>query len=140
VTLLLDAGPLVAVADRRDRMRSVTERLLREEPGPLVIPGPVSAEVDCLLAHRLGEDARRAFLDDLAAGRFLVECLREDEYRLVAQLERTYSDLAPGLSDLSIVVLARRFQTRRIATFDARHFRVLRPLDGETFTLLPEES
>jgi uncharacterized protein len=123
-----------------DITTGVMERLLREEPGPLVIPGPVSAEVDYLLAQRLGEDARQAFLDDLAAGRFLVECLREEEYRLVAQPERTYSGLAPGLSDLSIVVLARRFQTRRIATFDARQFRVLRPLDGETFTLLPEES
>jgi uncharacterized protein len=140
VTLLLDAGPLIAAADVRDRMKSAMERLLRKEPGPLVIPGPVTAEVDYLLARRLGEGARQAFLDDLAAGRFLVECLREDEYGLVAQLERTYSDLGPGLADLSIVVLAQRFETRRIATFDARHFRVLRPLDGEAFTLLPDES
>jgi uncharacterized protein len=121
-------------------MKSAMERLLRGEPGPLVIPGPVTAEVDYLLAQRLGEDARQAFLDDLAAGRFLVECLREDEHGLVARLERTYSDLAPGLADLAIVVLARRFETRRVATFDARHFRTLRPLDGGAFTLLPDES
>jgi hypothetical protein len=138
VTLLLDAGPLVAAADRRDRLKPAVERLLRTEPGPLVVPAPVSAEIDYLLARRLGEGARQAFLDDLAAGRFLVECIREEEYRVIAQLERTYSDLAPGLSDLSIVILAQRLETRRIATFDERHFRVLRPLDGGTFLLLPE--
>jgi uncharacterized protein len=140
VTLLLDAGPLIAAADRRDRMQVAVETLLRTEPGPLIIPAPVTAEIDYLLARRLGEHAREAFLDDLAAGRFVVECLRDEEYPVVAHLERTYSALTPGLADLSIVVLARRFQTRRIATFDARHFRVLRPLDGGAFALLPDES
>jgi predicted nucleic acid-binding protein len=139
VTLLLDTGPLVAAADSRDRMQVAVESLLRTEPGPLVIPAPVSAEIDYLLARRLGERAREAFLDDLAAGRFVVECLRDDEYPVVADLERAYSDLAPGLADLSLVVLARRLQTRRIATFDARQFRVLRPLDGGAFALLPEQ-
>jgi predicted nucleic acid-binding protein len=139
VTLLLDTGPLVAAADSRDRMQVAVETLLRTEPGPLVIPAPVSAEIDYLLARRLGERAREAFLDDLAAGRFVVECLRDDEYPVVADLERAYSDLAPGLADLSLVVLARRLQTRRIATFDARQFRVLRPLDGGAFALLPEQ-
>jgi len=138
VTLVVDAGPLVAAADRRDRLQPAAERLLRTEPGPLVVPAPVSAEVDYLLARRLGESARQAFLDDLAARRFVVECVREEEYRIVAELERMYSDLAPGLADLSIVVLARRFGTRRIATFDERHFRVLRPLEGGSFSLLPE--
>jgi predicted nucleic acid-binding protein len=139
VTLLLDTGPLVAAADSRDRMQVAVESLLRTEPGPLVIPAPVSAEIDYLLARRLGERAREAFLDDLAAGRFVVECLRDDEYPVVADLERAYSHLAPGLADLSLVVLARRLQTRRIATFDARQFRVLRPLDGGAFALLPEQ-
>jgi len=137
VTLVLDAAPLVAASDRNDRMQSAVERLLRAEPGPLVVPAPVSAEVDYLLARRVGEQARQAFMDDLADGRFIVECLREHEYRLIAQLERKYADLAPGLADLSIVVLAQRVGTRRIATFDERHFRALRPLDDGAFILLP---
>jgi predicted nucleic acid-binding protein len=44
------------------------------------------------------------------------------------------------LADLSIVVLAHRFRTTRIATFDERHFRALRPLDGGSFTLLPADA
>lgn len=140
MTLLLDAGPVVAAADRRDRMQRAAEGVLRSEPEPLVIPAPVSAEIDYLLARRLGEGARQGFLDDLAAGRFVVECLRDEEYAVVAQLERRYVEVSPGLADLSIVVLAQRLRTRRVATFDARHFRMLRPLDGGAFELLPADA
>ena len=137
MTLVVDAAPIVAMHDRRDPMRSEAERLLRGEPGDLVLSAQVSAEVDYLIARRGGSAARRLFLQDLAASRYRVECLRPEEYRTVAELAERYADLDPGLADLSIVVLASRFRTRRLATFDERHFRVLRPLDGGAFTLLP---
>lgn len=69
MTLVLDAAPLVAVADRRDPMRARIEQVLVGEAGDLVVPAPVTAEVDYLLGRRLGRPARLAFLDDLAAGR-----------------------------------------------------------------------
>jgi len=138
VTLIIDSGPLVALADRRDPMRSRVQRLLVDEPGVLVIPAPVTAEVDYLLGQRLGRIARLRFLDDLAAGRFDVVCLDEAEYRAVRTLDEAYPDLDAGLADLSIVVLADRFRTHRVLTFDERHFRALRPLDGTpAFEILP---
>jgi predicted nucleic acid-binding protein len=140
VTLVLDAAPLVAVADRRDPMKPRVEALLREEPGELVIPAPVTSEVDYLLGRRLGRAARLSFLDDLAAGRFTVACLDEDDHRAVLELERRYDDLDVGLADLSTVVVAGRYRTRRLLTFDERHFRALRPLSGGRFTLLPVDT
>ena len=80
MTLVLDTAPLVAVADRRDRMRPKVEALLREESGDLVIPAPIAAEVDYLLGRRLGRAARLAFIADLAAGRFTVACLDADDH------------------------------------------------------------
>ena len=137
MTLILDSGPLVALADRKDPLGPRIETLLREEPGELVVPAPVTAEVDYLLGRRLGRGARLAFLDDLAAGRFTVGCLDADEHSVVIDLERRYADLDVGLADLSVVVLAERWSTRRLLTFDDRHFRALRPLEGGQFTLLP---
>lgn len=139
MTLVLDAAPLVAVADRRDPLKGSIERLLVEEPGELVIPAPVTAEVDYLLGKRLGRVARLAFLDDLAAGRFAVAGLEPEDHRVVADLERRYDDLDVGLADLSVVIAASRFGTRRLLTFDERHFRALRPLGGGRFTLLPSD-
>ena len=140
MTLVVDAAAIVAMHDRREPMQAGVERALGDEAGYLVLPAPVSAEVDYLLASRGGSVARRPFLDDLAAGRYRVECLEQEDYRRVAALERTYSDLGVSLADLSIVVLAHRFGTNRVATFDERHFRALRPLDGGTFTLLPRDA
>jgi hypothetical protein len=100
VTLVVDAAPLVALADRRDRMGGRVGSLLEDEPGELVIPAPVTAEVDDLLGRRLGRAARLAFLDDLAMGRFTVADLEPDDYRVVADLERRYDDLDVGPADL----------------------------------------
>jgi len=140
VTLIIDTGPLVAAADEDDTNRAWIEETLRSETGALVVPAPITAEVDYLLGERLGPAPLRAFIDDLASGRFLVECLESDDYAAIAGLERRYADLDPGLADLSIVIMAKRFSTRRIVTFDERHFRAIRPLQGGTFTLLPADA
>jgi uncharacterized protein len=139
VTLILDTGPLVALADAADPQQGIVEEILTSEHGALVIPAPVTAEIDHLLGRRLGRRARLAFLDDLAADRFLVECLGSDDHEVVARIERRYEDLDLGLADLSIVLLARRFRTRRLLTFDERDFRAVRPLQGGAFTLLPAD-
>jgi predicted nucleic acid-binding protein len=80
-----------------------------------------------------------AFLEDLASGRFTVGCLDEGDHRVVVDLEGRYDDLDVGLAELSTLVIARRFNTRRLLTFDERHFRALRPLTGGRFTLLPQD-
>ena len=139
MTLIVDAGPVVALHDRRDPRHAAVAKLLRDEPGDLVITAQVSAEIDYLIGRRVGRRSRQAFLVDVAAGRYAIECLRAEDYPLVAELARRYAEISPGLADLSIVVLAHRFGTRRIATFDERHFRVLRPLDDGTFAVLPAD-
>lgn len=137
MTLVVDAGVVVAMHDRRDPRQAAAESVLRDEPGELVVPAAVAAEIDFLLSRRGGRATRLLFLEDVAAGRYRIECLDGGEYATVLRLERRYADLEACLADLSIVVLAQRFQTTRIATFDERHFRALRPLGGGSFTLLP---
>lgn len=139
MTAIVDAAPIVAAADARDPNRAIVQRLLREEEGDLVVPAPVSAEVDYLLGTRIGPQARSAFLGDLARQRFLVACLNPEEYQEVLALDRRYADLDPGLADLSVVVLAKRFGCRRLISFDERDFRAMTPLQGGTFTLLPAD-
>ena len=138
--LLLDTGPLVAMADRRDTHHEASRELIRGARGPLIMSGQVSAEVDYLLASRLGASARAAFREDLAAQRFRVECVAPGEYEAIAELGRRYADLDLSLADLSLVALAARFDVTTVASFDARHFRAVRPIQGGTFTLLPADT
>jgi predicted nucleic acid-binding protein len=137
VTLVVDAGPLVALADLNEPRRDEILAALRADRGRLYIPAPVTAEVDYMLGRRFGPAARRAFLEDLAARRYEVAALTGGDYEDVLGLERRYADLDPGLADLSLVVLARRLDTRRVLSFDERHFRAIRPLQGGAFELLP---
>ncbi len=139
MTLLVDAGPIVASTDLTDSRRLAVQRLLVESSGPLVIPAPVTAEIDYMLGQRVGEQARRGFLEDLASERFDTPCLTDLDYAMVATLDRQYADLRVGLADLSIVIVAARLRCTRILTFDERRFRAIRPLYGDTFTLLPAD-
>lgn len=140
MTLVLDAAPLVALADAREPQLETLLRIRDEEEGQLVLPAPVAAEVDYLLGVRFGEAARRAFLSDLAARRYDVACLEADDYRAVSEFDIRYSDLGLGLADCSIAVLAERYETRRLLSFDERHFRAVAPLQGGSFELLPADS
>ena len=140
MTLVVDAAPLVALADDREPRRGELLTLLRAERGGLFVPAPVTAEVDYLLGERFGAPARRAFLEDLAARRYESPGLDGRDYDAALEVDRRYADLDLGLADLSIVILARKLGTRRIVTFDQRHFRVVRPLQGGTFTLLPDDA
>jgi predicted nucleic acid-binding protein len=140
VTLLLDASPLVAIADPAEPQRERILEILARERGLLVIPAPTTAEIDYLLGQRFGRAARRAFLADLAAGRFTVTGVAQEDYAAISELETRYEDLDLGLADCALVVLADRYQTDRILTFDERHFRTVTQLGGGPFTVLPADA
>jgi hypothetical protein len=86
VTLLIGAAPLVALADPAEPRREAILDALLTETGTLVIPEPTTAEADYLLGRRFGPAARRAFLADLAAGRFSVGNLERADYATIIDL------------------------------------------------------
>ncbi|CAN5699520.1 hypothetical protein BH24ACT18_BH24ACT18_09950 [soil metagenome] len=139
MALIIDAGGLYAQADRADPAHEAVIEVLKEERGPLVTSGIAAAEADYLILSRLGIDTELAFLDDLAEGTFILEGLTRDEIGVARGLARRYRDLELGLADVSLIVLARRYGTRRIVTFDERAFRTVEPLQGGSFTVLPAE-
>ena len=137
MALMVDAGALYAQADRADPHHQAVVELLRAERGPLVTSQIAVAEADYLMLTRLGLDVEFAFLQDLAAGTFLAECLSREELGLALEVARRYRDLKLGVADAAMVVLARRYRTRRLLTVDERAFRAVAPLQGGSFTLLP---
>lgn len=92
-----------------------------------------------MILARMGVDAELAYLRDLAAGTYQVECLSRDELGIARQVVEQYRDLRLGLADASLVVLAQRHRTRRILTLDERAFRSVTPLQGGRFTILPAD-
>jgi uncharacterized protein len=106
VALLLDAGALYAQADRADRHHAAVAEILRAEREPLVTSALAVAEADYLMLTRLGIEVELAFVEDLAEGTFSMGCLTRPELRVALGVVRRYRDLAIGLADASLVVLA----------------------------------
>ena len=138
--IVFDTSVLYALLDARDRRHSecvAWYETVREEIAttPLVL-----AEVDHLAATRAGERALRAFRADLSAGAYAVEWWA-DALSDCVELAEQYADLGVSLTDASLVALAARVETTRIATLDERHFRAIRPVSGgPAFRLLPADA
>lgn len=135
--LIVDAGPIVALSEPRHPDAPAIRAVLLNEPLPPLLSPAVAAEADYLLQRLRIPRGNHALLKDLAAGRMDVPSLEPADLRLISDLNRQYVFLDVGLADLSIVALASRFRTTRVLTLDQRHFRVLQPVQGGHFTLLP---
>jgi predicted nucleic acid-binding protein len=139
VALVVDAGALYAQADRDDPGHEAVRAILEAERETLVTTELAVAEADYLILDRLGPDVELAFLDDLGEGTFVVECLDRAQLRRARDVVARHRDRRLGLADASLIVLAERYATRRILTFDERAFRAVPPLQGGAFTILPAD-
>ena len=136
--LIIDTSGWLTQFEQDSALAGQVRRIVTAEREAPVLPPPVAAEMDYVIGVRGGQRASEQYLRDLAGGRFVVPCLEPADYLTIQALNERYRALNAGLADLSIVVVAARYRTTRILTFDS-HFRVIRPLQGGTFTLLPAD-
>lgn len=137
--LIVDAGPLYAAADTADPLHRSATRLLSTWKGELVVSAFAAAEADHLILTRLGVDTQTKFVRGLASA-FTVVGLDGPGLEAAADICARYRDLKLGVADASTVVLADRWRTTVLATFDERHFRAVVPLGGGVFELLPADA
>ena len=76
-------------------------------------------------------------LRELASGAWDLAAFGTEDLAGAHAVVERYADQSIGLADASIVILAARYQTRTVVTLDRRHFGVVRPIDGGSFTILP---
>jgi predicted nucleic acid-binding protein len=137
--IVLDTSGLLAALDADQRHHEPAREVLAADPGPLLLSPFVLAELDHLLLERVGVQAERALLDEVAGGVYDLVPFGMGEVAEAADLVGRYGDLRIGLADASVVVIAAAARTTRVLTLDERHFRPLRPLWGKAFTLLPAD-
>lgn len=138
--ILLDTSGLLAAIDRSQHQHEAARGALEAAPSPWCLSPFVLAELDYLLATRVGQDAERALLAEVGRGVYRLETFGAEDIESAERLIGRYRDLEIGLADASIVVLANRYGVREILTLDERHFRTLRAPGGRPFRLLPADS
>jgi uncharacterized protein len=135
--LVVDTGPLVATADRSDKDHAACRALLEGDEGPLVTTAMVIAEAAYLIDRQLGARAQASLYDSILSGELEVASLDREDWQRIRELVATYASLRLGGTDASLITLAERLGTTRIATLNHRHFRVVRPRHAAAFELLP---
>lgn len=133
--LLVDTGPLYALADVDDSWHGRVADLLLRTREVLLVPVTVLPEVTDLLHRRLGPEAENRFAASLAAGELTIEPLYLQDLKRTAELVAEHPEL--GFVDCSIVAMAERLRLRSIVTTDRRHFAAVRPRHVEALETLP---
>jgi uncharacterized protein len=135
--VIVDTSALLAFFDTDELDHETVSAVLGGTTEPLVVSPYVVAELDYLVASRLGVSAELAVLRELTGGAWDLPAIDvEGLVQARAVIER-YADQNIGVADASNVVLAERYRTRTIVTLDHRHFDALRPLNGGRFRILP---
>ena len=135
--IVCDTSGLYAAYNARQAEHSNVMAALERRRGPLVVSPYVLTELDYLLRTRVSIEAELGLLRDVEAGAYEVSSLTSVEIGSAIALIERYSDRNLGLADTANVVLAARFRTTVLLSLDERDYRVVRPLWGERFELVP---
>jgi hypothetical protein len=135
--IVLDTGGLYAALDANEALHGRAVAALVAATPPRVVSPLVLAELDYLIASRVGHQAQMALIDEIARGAYQLELFSSEDVGHAKRIMERYADLRIGLADASVVVLANRHRTLELLCTDERHFRVLRGTGGKPFRLLP---
>ena len=133
--LLIDTGPLYALADADDGWHVRVRDFLQKDRRSLMVPVTVVPEAAYLIRKRLGISAEKTFAESLAAKEIAVENLTTADLRRSSELLDVYDFL--GFVDASVVAIAERLKLQTLVTTDRRDFARVRPRHVRAFELLP---
>lgn len=136
-SVLVDTGPLYAIADRDDDWHDRTVRFIEANRDDLVVPVSVLPEAAYLLAAHLGAAAERQLVQSVLNGEFAVEQLISADLRRTLELLHQYEKARIGFVDATVIAVAERLKIPRILTTDRRDFSLIRPRHCKVFDLLP---
>lgn len=135
---MLDTSGLLAALDSSQHRHRESAATLAAATPPLLLSPFVLAELDYLLATRIGDAARMSLLDEVARGAYELQPFTAADIRNATTVIERHADLGISLADASIVVLAGRHKTQDVLTLDERHFRVL-SANRKPMRLLPAD-
>ena len=124
--LLADTGPLVALANRRERKHAEALGFFREFEGALVTTLPVITEACALLPRHQAT----LFLRSVAQSNFTLVHIPEQELPEIAALMYKYADRPMDFADASLIWLGDALGITDIATLDGG-FHIYRTARGK---------
>lgn len=138
--IVLDTGGLYAALDANEARHAQAAAALAASKPPRVLSPFVLAELDYLIAQRVGHQGQMALVQEVVSGVYQLDPFSAHDLQAASRIMGRYADLRVGLTDASVVVLAQRHRTLDLLCTDERHFRALRGTGGRPFRLLPADA
>jgi hypothetical protein len=137
--IIVDTSGVLAAIDPQQAHHAASAQALRQPQRRILSPF-VLAELDYLIGTHGGLNEALKLLREVSRGVYELEAFsRQDMAAAIAIIEQ-YADLNLGITDASVIVLAKRHRCPDILTLDQRHFRAVTGLDGKPFRLLPHDA
>lgn len=133
--LLVDAGPLVAILNRRDRHHRACIEVLKGVRQPLLSTWMPVTEAMYLLDFSIA--AQGALLEMIERGSLRILDLVREDLSAMHTLMRKYRDQPMDFAGASLVQAANRLDLTEIFTLDQRDFGVYRLSRNRFFSILP---
>lgn len=135
MTVVIAADFVLAVVRSRHPRHHDAVALVETLDEDLVTSPLVLSDIDHAVTEATGEEAQQAVWRDFERGAYSVRWWA-DALKETLVIARRHP--GTGLAAASLVAVAGRVNTRRIATFDEQ-FRTLTTPDGEAFVVLPDD-
>ena len=131
-TVVVDAGPLVALFNRRDADHHRVVSFLREYHDRLFSTLAVVTEVMHVL--EFSHNAQQGFLQWMSTGAVERIELSDEDFRRTIELHSKYADRPMDFADATLVAVAERLGIRAVLTLDS-DFRIYRYRGRYSFQL-----
>jgi predicted nucleic acid-binding protein len=135
LSVLVDAGPIVALIDADEEDHAACRAALSRLSGTLFTTWPAFSEAMYLLG-RIGWKAQNGAWQMQQGGSLVIADLDATGTTKAAGLMKQYSNVPMDLADATLVALAEALEIRRIFTLDS-DFHVYRYRDRQSFQVLP---
>ena len=133
---IVDAGPIVALIDKRELTHDWAKARFGEATPPLLTCEAVLSEA-CFLLQRVS-GGRKAVMELVIRGIVQVEFHLQDEAATISALIDRYANIPMSLADACLVRMAETIPNSRILTLDG-HFRIYRKNGRDVLdAVLPE--
>lgn len=130
-SILIDAGPIIALFDRGDRYHQKAVTFLKSTSCQLVSTWPAVTEA----SHMLDFDstAQLSLLEWIRRGGLEMYVISAKDVQRIIELTKKYRDTPIDLADASLIVAAETTGIREIASIDS-DFYVYRTAENELIT------
>ncbi|PYY15520.1 MAG: twitching motility protein PilT [Acidobacteria bacterium] len=134
--ILIDAGPLVALANPEDQYHEQCVNGLRELPLPYVSTWAVLAEAAWLVVRPV--EFIRSVANSCADSSLQIRDLEPASLDWIAAFMNRYRNIGAQLADATLMYLAEREGIDTVFTLDRRDFSIYRTSKNRALKIVPE--